>query len=208
MATGSVKWFNTEKGFGFIVPDEPDADIFVHISAVKKAGWETLDEGQRLKFELREGRNGRVSADNLEPLDGGAPAATGGAPAAGGGSSDATPLVPMFLVPDVAAAIAYYRHVLGFEENDSLEEDGVVNWAELSYGGAKLWLSLDETGGGEPAFTGMIYILVDSVDQRYDDIAGRAEILFGPEDKPYGLRELAVKDVNGYTLVFAQQLAD
>lgn len=68
MATGTVKWFNSTKGFGFIQPDEGDKDIFVHISAVKKAGLQTLEEGQKLSFELETGRDGRTFAGNLSVI--------------------------------------------------------------------------------------------------------------------------------------------
>ena len=66
MATGTVKWFNPTKGFGFIQPDEGGSDAFVHISAVEKAGLPGLDEGQRVSYDLVEGRNGRQAADNLK----------------------------------------------------------------------------------------------------------------------------------------------
>jgi CspA family cold shock protein len=67
MATGTVKWFNTTKGFGFIQPDEGGNDVFVHISAVERAGMRSLDEGQKLVFELeRDRKTGRSSAVNLQ----------------------------------------------------------------------------------------------------------------------------------------------
>ena len=66
MATGTVKWFNTTKGFGFIQPDQGGTDVFVHISAVQRAGLATLDEGQKISYEIVEDRrSGRSSADNL-----------------------------------------------------------------------------------------------------------------------------------------------
>jgi CspA family cold shock protein len=66
MATGTVKWFNNDKGFGFIIPDEGGADVFVHISAVERAGWRTLNEGQKLSYELQANpKNGKTSAGNL-----------------------------------------------------------------------------------------------------------------------------------------------
>ena len=65
MASGIVKWFNSTKGYGFIKPDDSDQDVFVHITAVKDAGWETLEEDQRVNYELSEGRNGKSSATNL-----------------------------------------------------------------------------------------------------------------------------------------------
>lgn len=65
MASGIVKWFNPTKGFGFITPDEGGADVFVHISALNALGLTTLNEGQRISYEMVEGRNGKSSAGNL-----------------------------------------------------------------------------------------------------------------------------------------------
>ena len=65
MATGTVKWFNPEKGFGFIVPDEGGSDVFVHITAVEAAGMKTLDEGQKVSYDLEENR-GKQAAGNLQ----------------------------------------------------------------------------------------------------------------------------------------------
>ena len=66
MATGTVKWFNATKGFGFIQPDDGGADVFVHISAVERAGMRSLDEGQKVSFELeRDQRSGKMSAGQL-----------------------------------------------------------------------------------------------------------------------------------------------
>lgn len=69
MATGTVKWFNAAKGFGFIEPEDGSKDAFVHISAVQQAGMQTLREGQKVEFELVPGDNDRVSAENLVALD-------------------------------------------------------------------------------------------------------------------------------------------
>lgn len=69
MATGTVKWFNFTKGFGFIQPSEGGKDVFVHISAVERAGISALDEGQKVEYELATGRDGRASADNLRLAD-------------------------------------------------------------------------------------------------------------------------------------------
>ena len=63
--TGTVKWFNPGKGFGFIQPDSGEADAFVHISALERAGINNLAEGQRVEYELVPGRNGKSSAENL-----------------------------------------------------------------------------------------------------------------------------------------------
>ncbi|MBX2833654.1 MAG: cold-shock protein [Micavibrio sp.] len=66
--TGTVKWFNPEKGFGFIVPEEGGQDVFVHISAVQAAGMNTLNEGQKVSFEMQENR-GKKAAGNLTAAD-------------------------------------------------------------------------------------------------------------------------------------------
>ena len=69
MTTGTVKWFNTVKGYGFISPDDGGKDAFVHISAVERAGLPGLNEGQRVEYELQPGRNGKSSAQNLKIVD-------------------------------------------------------------------------------------------------------------------------------------------
>jgi len=66
MASGTVKWFNAQKGYGFIQPENGGADVFVHISAVERAGMDGLNEGQKLNYELEQGQRGRVSAVNLQ----------------------------------------------------------------------------------------------------------------------------------------------
>ena len=65
MASGTVKWFNPAKGFGFIEPNDGSRDAFVHISAVERAGLQTLREGQKVDYDLVPGRNGKSSAENL-----------------------------------------------------------------------------------------------------------------------------------------------
>ncbi len=68
MATGTVKWFNPTKGFGFIEPEGGGDDAFVHITAVQAAGLQGLEDNQKVSYELEEGRNGKKSAVNLELL--------------------------------------------------------------------------------------------------------------------------------------------
>ena len=66
MAMGTVKWFNTQKGYGFIQPDDGQKDVFVHISAVERAGLSSLNEGQKVSFDIvADRRGGKSSADNL-----------------------------------------------------------------------------------------------------------------------------------------------
>jgi CspA family cold shock protein len=70
MATGTVKWFNTQKGYGFIQPDEGGADVFVHISAVQNSGMTQLDEGQKISYEIvKDKRTGKSAAGNLAAAD-------------------------------------------------------------------------------------------------------------------------------------------
>ncbi|WP_332717595.1 cold-shock protein [Pelagibacterium mangrovi] len=70
MATGTVKWFNTQKGYGFIQPDEGGADVFVHISAVQNSGMTQLDEGQKISYEIvKDKRTGKSAAGNLATAD-------------------------------------------------------------------------------------------------------------------------------------------
>ena len=66
MAIGTVKWFNAQKGYGFIQPDDGNKDVFVHISAVERAGMGSLNEGQKVSFELERGQQGKTSAVNLQ----------------------------------------------------------------------------------------------------------------------------------------------
>ncbi|AYG67157.1 MULTISPECIES: cold-shock protein [Rhizobium] len=69
MSTGTVKWFNAAKGFGFIQPDDGATDVFVHISAVERAGMSTLRDGQKISYELvKDKRSGKMSADQLEAM--------------------------------------------------------------------------------------------------------------------------------------------
>lgn len=66
MSVGTVKWFNSTKGYGFIEPEDGGADVFVHITAVQASGMDGLEEGQKLSFDLEEARNGKTNAVNLQ----------------------------------------------------------------------------------------------------------------------------------------------
>jgi CspA family cold shock protein len=66
VAKGTVKWFNASKGFGFIQPDDGSKDVFVHISAVESSGLGTLNEGQKIQYDLNKGQDGKTSAANLK----------------------------------------------------------------------------------------------------------------------------------------------
>ena len=69
MAIGTVKWFNPDKGYGFIEPEDGSKDAFVHISAVERAGLSSLTEGQKVSYELQTGQNGKSSAENLSVIE-------------------------------------------------------------------------------------------------------------------------------------------
>jgi CspA family cold shock protein len=66
MAIGTVKFFNTQRGYGFVQPDDGSKDVFVHISALERAGMSTLSEGQKISFDEERGRDGRTSAVNIQ----------------------------------------------------------------------------------------------------------------------------------------------
>jgi len=67
MTTGTVKWFNADKGFGFITPDDGGADVFAHFSAISASGYRSLDENQKVEFEITQGQKG-LQAENIRPL--------------------------------------------------------------------------------------------------------------------------------------------
>jgi CspA family cold shock protein len=69
MTIGTVKWFNSAKGFGFIEPEDGSKDAFVHISAVERAGITSLNEGQKVEYDVQPGRDGKSSAENLKLVD-------------------------------------------------------------------------------------------------------------------------------------------
>ncbi len=69
MSIGTVKWFNTKKGYGFIQPEDNTKDVFIHASALERAGIRSLRDGQRIEYEIISGKDGRSSADNIVTLD-------------------------------------------------------------------------------------------------------------------------------------------
>jgi CspA family cold shock protein len=68
MATGTVKWFNATKGYGFIQPDDASKDVFVHVSDVQRSGLQGLNEGDKIDFEMQKGQQGKISAGNLRKI--------------------------------------------------------------------------------------------------------------------------------------------
>lgn len=126
---------------------------------------------------------------------------------------DRSALTVSLHAPDVAATVAFYTDVLGFEHTASWEENGTLFWAEVARPGpkgtARLWffrnaIKPDDT----PAMTGLVYLFVDDVDAEAARLDGAATIRWGPEDMPYGLRELGIEDLNGYLVVFAKDIDD
>lgn len=118
-----------------------------------------------------------------------------------------SPVTPSLYVPDLDAALRFYTQTLGFTKTGAYEEDGETYWAEVTRGEASLWFfsnALDDLP--KPTFSGLIYVFVDDVDALAKQLEGQAHFEWGPETQPYGLRELGIKDLNGYYLVFAKDV--
>ena len=121
------------------------------------------------------------------------------------------PLTPSLYVPDVAAAVAFYTGTLGFTHTGEWVEGGRPLWAEVTRtgpkGAARIWFfSGPIEGRPGPAFSGLLYLFVASVDAEAVRLRGKVTILWGPEDQEYGLRELGIEDPNGYLLCFAEDI--
>ena len=121
------------------------------------------------------------------------------------------PLTPSLYVPDVAAAVAFYTGTLGFTHTGEWVEGGRPLWAEVTRtgpkGAARIWFfSGSIEGRPGPAFSGLLYLFVASVDAEAARLRGKVTILWGPEDQEYGLRELGIEDPNGYLLCFAEDI--
>ena len=117
------------------------------------------------------------------------------------------PVVPSLFAPNIEEAIAYYVDVLGFKETGNWKEDGKCIWAEVALGPSVLWFFARAIDGRpKPVMSGLIYIFVEDVDAVVEMLSGRVAFRWGPEDQPYGLREVGVEDLNGYLIVFAQDI--
>lgn len=122
-----------------------------------------------------------------------------------------SPLTVSLYVPDVAAAVTFYRDILGFEQSGSWEEEGKLLWAEVAregpQGTARIWFFAGAIPGlPEPVLSGLIYLFVADVDSEAEKLRGKLDFRWGPEDMPYGLRELGVEDPHGYLICLAHDI--
>ena len=118
------------------------------------------------------------------------------------------PVTPSLFAPDLTETVRFYVETLGFRQTGSYQEDGGSEiWAEVALGESRIWFfshPLDEHS--KPVFSGLIYVFVDDVDAFAERLEGHVPFEWGPETQEYGLRELAVRDINGYYLVFARDM--
>ncbi len=119
-----------------------------------------------------------------------------------------SPVTPSLYAPDIAKTIEFYVNNLGFEQTASYtDDDGAVIWAEVALGESRLWFfsnPLQQQPG--PAFSGLIYIFVQDVDALSARLPAKVSVDWGPETQDYGLRELGIRDINGYYIVFAHDV--
>lgn len=118
------------------------------------------------------------------------------------------PVIPSLFAPDLLQTVRFYVDSLGFRQTGSYkEEDGSEVWAEVALGESRIWFfsnALDKQPG--PTFSGLIYVFVDDVDAVAKRLKNQVQFEWGPETQEYGLRELGIHDINGYYLVFAQDV--
>jgi uncharacterized glyoxalase superfamily protein PhnB len=119
-----------------------------------------------------------------------------------------SPVTVSLFAPQLPDTVEYYAETLGFRKTGSYEEpDGTEIWAEVALDDARIWFfSYPIDRRHEPVLTGLIYVFVDNVDEVANRLAGKVQFEWGPQTQEYGLRELGVKDLNGYHLVFAQDV--
>jgi catechol 2,3-dioxygenase-like lactoylglutathione lyase family enzyme len=121
-------------------------------------------------------------------------------------------LTVSLFTPDVAEAVSFYVDRLGFRQTGSWAEgDKPPLWAEVARDGPKgtvrLWFFSGQLEGQDlPTFSGLIYLFVGSVDAEAKKLDGQVDVLWGPEDQVYGLRELGIRDLNGYMICFAEDI--
>ncbi|MFO0876241.1 MAG: glyoxalase superfamily protein [Gemmataceae bacterium] len=116
-------------------------------------------------------------------------------------------IMPVLKVADLERSVQWYTAVLGFERAGRMHIDG-ADQCFLQAGGLEVLLSNDAHLGGLPSFTGTLYFQMEGVDALYARVAGRPEIVWPLETQEYGTREFGIRDPDGYTLAFAQRMAD
>ena len=119
-----------------------------------------------------------------------------------------SPVIPSLFAPDIMATVSFYVDVLGFQKTGSYQDEGTEIWAEVSLGESRIWFfSIALEHHPTPSFSGLIYVFVDDVDSVATQLEGKVQFEWGPETQFYGIRELGIRDVNGYYLVFANDVA-
>lgn len=120
-------------------------------------------------------------------------------------------IIPSLYTPDIRSTLDFYADVLGFEQTGVYPQGESAIWAEATFNNAlnpaRIWFfSQPIEGRPTPAMSGVIYIYVPDVDVLAVALAEKIELLWGPEDMDYGLREIGLQDPNGYLLAFAQEI--
>jgi len=115
--------------------------------------------------------------------------------------------MPVLRVGDLRRAVAFYRDVLGFEERTAHTDEHGAESVILGWGPAELLLSTGTHLGGTPAFTGTLYLRLRGVDDLYARVKDRVTLVWPLEEQDYGTREFGVRDPDGYTLAFAEEVA-